>query len=122
MHGRGLVVHAVGDRPERLARDLLERRERAVVALAGEVELGAVAGREADGVAERARELDGAVERQRDALAELDRGDVVRDADEREPQKCVPASTTRTTITTAKPTSAMCAAVAARRSQREERP
>ena len=93
-------------RAERLARELLQRRERAVVALAREVELGAVAGREADRVAEAARQLGRAVERQRDALAQLDRRDVVRDADERQLQKCVPASTMRTTITTAKPASA----------------
>ena len=54
----------------------------------------------------RAGERGGALERQRDALAQLDRRDVVRDADERQPQKWLPASTMRTTITSAKPTSA----------------
>ena len=45
----------------------------------------------------------GALERQRDALAQLDRRDVVRDADERERQKWLPARTRRATITKREP-------------------
>ena len=107
---RRVVVHAVGDRAQRLAGELLERLERAGAVVAREVDLGAVAGREADGVAEPAGEGRGPLERQRDALAQLDRRDVMRDADEREGQKWLPARTTRATITRPKPTRASCAA------------
>ena len=110
MERRRVVVHPVGDRAQRLARELLERRERAGAVVAGEVDLGAVAGREADGVAEPVGEGRGPLERQRDPLAQLDRRDVMRDADEREGQKWLPARTTRATITRAKPISASCAA------------
>ena len=53
---RRLVVQAVEDAVERLAGELLERREHRVLVDAVDVQLGAVARREADGVAERPRE------------------------------------------------------------------
>ena len=90
MERRRVVVHPVGDRAQRLAGELLERRERARAVVAREIDLGAVAGREADGVAERPCERGGALERQRDALPQLDRRDVVGDADEREASKVAP--------------------------------
>src|SRR5581483_1054369 len=70
-----------------------------------EVELGAVAGGEHDGLAavgERARERGGAVEVDGDALAQLDRGAVVGDADERElhDAKWVIGRTTTTSAST----------------------
>ena len=90
MERRRVVVHPVGDRAQRLAGELLERRERPRAVAVGEVDLGAVARREADGVAERPRERRRALERQRDALPQLDGRDVVGDADEREASEVAP--------------------------------
>ncbi len=104
MQGGRVIVHPIGDRAEWLAGKLLERRERTrTVVVAGEVQLGAVARREADSVSERACEQRSALERQRHALPQLDRRHVVRDPDQRERQKWLPASATRVTITSAKP-------------------
>src|SRR5262249_20084441 len=111
VNGRRVVVHPVGDRLERLTGQLLERAQRGPLVLAGDVHLRPVAGREAHGVAERARERRRPVERERHALAQLDRRDVVRDADEREPQKWLPARATRATITSTNPARARWAPV-----------
>ena len=113
--------------------ELRERGDRSaldrVPALAHDVELGAVAGREADGLAAALREPRG--ERRRllgvegDPLPQLERRAMVRGADEDEVHhaKWVAGSAIRTTITSAKPASARYAArrpaqPAARRSAR----
>jgi hypothetical protein len=82
VHGGGLVVEAVDDGVERLARKPLERGQRVVLAPASEVDLGAEAGREADRVVEVGRQRGRAVEVERDPLAQLDRSDAVGEADD----------------------------------------
>ena len=78
----------------------------------GDVELGAVAGREADRLArlacDGARERRGVGERERDALAQLHGGETVRRSDQDEPHTPPPmcGRPRRTTITRTKPTSA----------------
>ena len=56
MQRRGVLVQPVDDAVQRLAGELLERGQRRGLVDPVDVELGAVAGREADGVAERAGE------------------------------------------------------------------
>src|SRR5581483_9773007 len=104
-----LVVEAVRDRRQRLPRQLLERLDRTLDVAVCEVHLGAEARREADGVAEPARELGRTRGRHDEPLAQLDRRDTERETDQRQPQKCLPASTRRTRITSAKPPSSTCA-------------
>ena len=82
MQRGGVLVQAVDDSVQWLAGDLLERREHLALADPVDVELGAVAGRKADGVAERPRERRRGAEVERHPLAQLDRRDVVREADE----------------------------------------
>jgi hypothetical protein len=109
--GGRLVVQPVDDGLQLVPRDALERGERPFVRVVGDVDLGAVARREAHGIAEVPRELRGFLRRERDTLAQLDGRDVVRDADERDAHaKWPPASARRTTITSAKPNSATYAA------------
>ena len=108
---RRVLVQAVDDAVERLTRQLLERRQCGALVDPVDVELGAVAGREADRIAERAGERRRGCEIERDPFAQLDRRDVVRQADQRERHvKWLPASTRRATITRAKPPSARYAA------------
>src|SRR5207247_4390206 len=96
---------------ELLPRDPLESRERVFIRVVGDVDLGAVARREANCIAELACELCRGLGRERDPLAQLDRRGVMRDADERDAHaKWLPASASRTTITSANPTSATYAA------------
>jgi hypothetical protein len=93
LEGRRLVA---GEVEQRVARGTV-----ASGVLAGEVDLGAVAGREHHRLArlgERVRERGRTLTVEGHALAQLDRGPVVRDADEREPHdaKWVIGSTTAT--------------------------
>src|SRR5213075_319801 len=76
------------------------------------VELGAVAGREADRLAEPPRERGRLPAVERDTLPELDRGVMVRGADEDETHqaKWVAGRASRTTITSTKPARATYAA------------
>ena len=115
---RRLVAQAVEDGDELRLRDARERDERSrgaplgvVAILRGEVELGAVAGREADRLAalgELQRERSCAGEVEREALPQLDRSGVVRRADEDElrHEKCATGSARRTRTTSANPASA----------------
>ena len=108
---RGVLVQAVDDAFERLARNLLERDQHVSLVDPVDVELGAVAGGEADGVSERAGKRSGRVEVDADAFAELDGCDVMRQADQRERHsKWLPASASRAKITSTKPPSARNAA------------
>ena len=72
-----IFVQAVENAVERLARKPLERGDRRGVVRAVEVDLGAIAGRQADRVAERRCECVRALEVERHPLAQLDRRDVV---------------------------------------------
>ncbi len=119
---RRLVGQAVEEREHLLTIEAALRHERARTPLfslgsraVGEVELRAVAGREADGLAvarQVARQVARLVRGHRHELAHLDRSAVVRDADEDEshPAKCVAGSATRTRTTRPKPRSASIAA------------
>ncbi len=107
-----VLVQPVDDAVERLSGHMFERGERLVLVDVRDVELGAVARREAHRIAERPREHGRVVERERHPLAQLDRRDVMREADERERHaKWLPASASRATITSAKPASATTAAL-----------
>ena len=99
-------MHSVGDRVEGLPGEFFERAQRRQFVVAREVDLCAVAGREADRVTEASSEQRGTVERERDALAELHGRHVMRDADDRQSQKWLPARTTRARMTSANPVSA----------------
>ena len=107
----GLVVQAV-ERVLDLRLERGENRDRArfcvVGVFGGDVELGAVARREADGLAELLRERGRLLRVERNALAELDRRVVMRGADENEAHqlKWTAGSARRTTTTSAKPMSA----------------
>ena len=84
-----VVVKPVGDLAElgRLLDEHVEGLPFALLVLADDIELGAVAGREHDRLAVRRqplRQLARPLEVERDALPQLDRGLAVRDADERE--------------------------------------
>ena len=106
-----LLVQVVERAVERLTGELLERRDRGRLVVADDVQLGAVARRETDGVAELARKRGGAWQVERHPLAQLDGCDVMRQADERERHvKWLPASASRATITSTKPPSARYAA------------
>ena len=113
---RGRVVAQAVERRLHLGLELGERRDggslRGVDVRCGEVELRAVARREAHGFAAvrrqplRKRRRGVAIER--DALAQLERSVVVRGADEDEAhhEKWAAGRASRTTMTSAKPTSA----------------
>ena len=73
----------VGRRDVTIARQPVEQRF-LVVQLRRAVEFGAIARRETDGVAQLARELGGARQVERHPLAQLDRRDVMGQADEGE--------------------------------------
>ena len=113
MERRCLVAEAIERRPELL----LEREQRRLglaLGLVGrvisQIQLGAVARREADGLAALAREPQGelarAVRVERCALPQLDGSLVVRDADEDDAHaKCVTGRASLTTTTSANPVS-----------------
>src|SRR5204862_1055229 len=112
---RGVVVQPV----ERLLHLRLELRERGNRAPLGrltvdrrDVQLRAVAGREADALAEAARQVRRGLEIERDALPQLDGRVVVGGADEDEAHqaKWAAGRARRTTITSTNPASARYAA------------
>ncbi len=111
---RSLVAQPVEHRPQLVLGqpgNLRQRLDAAPLRVsADEVELRAVAGREADRLAvlagELARQLACLRAGQRDPLPQLDGGDVVRQADEDQShEKWVRGRPSRTTITSAKPAS-----------------
>ena len=107
MQRRRLVAQAVEHAVERDAGELLEHRHDALVVAVREVQLGPVAGRETHGVACLAGQRGRGGDVERHALAQRDRRDVVRQADEREPHaKWLRARASRATATSAKPPSA----------------
>src|SRR5581483_985178 len=106
------LVQPIGDVGERLACEELERGDRLGLVDPGEIELGAIARREAHRVAERAREPRSLLHGQGHPLTQLHRRDVVRQPDdgERRHAKWLPASARRATITSTNPPSARYAA------------
>ena len=114
MQSRRLVGQPVDDRSQLLVFEATDGGERLhpapVRVLADEVELGAVAGREADclaAVCETACELRRLRERDERALADRDRRRLVGESDESEVhEKWVSWRPMRATITSAKPASA----------------
>src|SRR4051794_16012911 len=109
---RGRLVAQAVERGLDLRLELDERRDSALLGLDGvlrhHVQLGAIARREADGVAELGSQCRGLLGTERDALAQLDRSVVVRRADEDEVHhaKWLTGSATRTRMTSANPASA----------------
>ena len=113
---RGSLVAQAIERGLDLRLELCERGDRALLGLAGilrdDVELGAVARREADGLAELERQLRCGLTIERDPFAQLDRCVMVRRADKNEMRhaKWVAGRASRTRMTSAKPASATYAA------------
>ena len=88
---------------------------RVLARLVGQVELGSIARREADGLArlplEQPGKLRGLIAAERRALAQLDGGEVMRHADEDDPhEKCVTGNARRTIATRRNPASRTYAA------------
>ena len=121
--GGGPVLQPI----ERRAEVCLEGEQRRLGApfrvrggLVGEIELGAVARRQAHGlaggVAETPCKLGRLIARKRGALPQLDGRAMVRDADEDDPhEKCVTGNASRTTATSTNPASSRYAARRPRR-------